>query len=121
MNLLGNIIWILCGGLISSLSWCIAGIFWCITIIGIPYGIQCFKFATLSFSPFGKDVLYDGRLVSVIANIIWIIFFFPAMFLEHVIIGLLLCLTIVGIPFGLQFFKMAKLSFMPFGTKIVDK
>lgn len=121
MNLIGNILWILCGGLISSLSWLFAGIFWCITIIGIPYGLQCFKFSSLVLSPFGKEVVYDSGVISIIANIIWILFFFPALFIEHIMMGLLLCCTIVGIPFGLQHFKIAKLSFMPFGTKIVDK
>lgn len=119
MSLLGNILWFIFGGWISGLSWIFSGIIWCITIIGIPYGIQCFKFATLSFAPFGKDIEYGGGAISTIANIIWIIFFGIPMAIENALIGLLWCITIVGIPFGKQFFKIAKLSLAPFGAKVI--
>ena len=56
MGCLGNVLWFLCGGLLSGLGWLAAGILWCITIVGIPVGLQCFKFASLSFFPFGKEV-----------------------------------------------------------------
>ena len=75
MSTLGNILWLILGGLLSGLAWAISGALWCITIIGIPYGKQCFKFAALSLCPFGKDVVYGGGAVSTIANIIWLIFF----------------------------------------------
>ena len=94
---------------------------WCLTIVGIPYGKQCFKFASLSLAPFGKDVEYGGGTISLIANIIWIIFFGIPMAIENAIAGCLWCITIIGIPFGLQFFKIAKLSLMPFGSKIISK
>lgn len=119
MSLIGNIIWIICGGLVSALSWCISGILWCITIIGIPYGKQCFKFAELSLAPFGRDVVYGGGPVSLIANIIWIIFFGIPMCLEHIGLGITCCISIIGIPFGLQHFKIAKLSLMPFGSRVI--
>lgn len=119
MNFLGNILWLIFGGLFSGLGWCISGILWCITIIGMPYGIQCFKFASLSFMPFGKEVEYGGGVVSLFANIIWIIFFGIPMALGNLFWGCIWCITIVGIPFGLQFFKIAKLSLMPFGSKVV--
>ncbi len=118
MSLIGNILWFLFGGFLSGLSWIMAGIIWCLTIIGIPYGLQCFKFATLSFAPFGKDVFYGGGFPSFIANIIWVLFFCLPMFIENMFFGCLWCLTIIGIPFGLQFFKIAKLSLLPFGSKI---
>lgn len=118
MSILGNILWIICGGLISGLSWLLAGLLWCISIIGIPYGLQCFKFASLSFAPFGKEVEYGGGVPSLIANIIWVIFFGIPMAIEHITLGIILCITIIGIPFGLQFFKLAKLSLMPFGTSV---
>ena len=121
MSLLGNILWFIFGGLISGLSWIFAGIVCCITIVGIPLGLQCFKFATLSFCPFGKDIEYGGGVGSLILNILWIIFFGIGMALENLLIGLLWCITIVGIPFGLQFFKIAKLALIPFGSKIVYK
>ena len=118
MNFLGNILWFIFGGFLSGLSWTISGILWCITIIGIPYGIQCFKFATISFSPFGKEIEYGGGIPSVIANTIWLIFFGIPMALEHLFFGCIWCITVVGIPFGLQFFKIAKLSLAPFGSSI---
>lgn len=121
MSLLGNIIWIIFGGLLSALFWCLSGIIWCITIIGIPYGRQCFKFASLSLAPFGKEVKYGGGTISLIANIIWLIFFGVPMAIENFLVGCLWCITIIGTPFGLQFFKIAKLALMPFGSKIISK
>ncbi len=121
MSVLGNILWIIFGGLFSAISWFISGIIWCITIIGIPYGKQCFKFAELTLMPFGKDIEYGGGVVSTLVNIIWLLLFGIPMALGNFINGLFLCCTIIGIPFGLQFFKIAKLSLMPFGAKIVIK
>ena len=68
MGCLGNLLWFIFGGCISGLSWCLAGCLWCITIIGIPVGLQCFKFASLSFFPFGKEVSYGGGAGSLILN-----------------------------------------------------
>ncbi len=118
MSIIGNILWIIFGGLLSSLSWFIAGIFWSVTIIGIPYGRQCFKFAKLTLRPFGYKVTYGGGPISFVVNVIWTIFFGIPLAIEHVVIGCLWCITIVGIPFGLQFFKIAKLSLAPFGAKV---
>lgn len=97
----------------------LAGCLWCISIIGIPYGIQCFKFASMSFFPFGKEIVYGGGAVSFIVNVIWILISGIPLAVEHLVIGCLLCVTIIGIPFGLQQFKLAKLALMPFGTSIV--
>ena len=119
MGCLGNFIWFLCGGILSGLSWIVAGILCCITIIGIPFGIQCFKFASLAFFPFGKEVQYGGGAMSLIANIIWLIFCGIPMAIENTVLGRLLCITIIGIPFGMQFFKIAKLSLMPFGAIVL--
>ena len=119
MSFLGNVLWFLCGGFISGLAWIFAGLIWCVSIIGIPIGLQCFKFSGLSFFPFGKEVIYGGGGVSFIANIIWILFFGIEMAAANAIIGLFLCITIIGIPFGKQFFKIARLSLMPFGAQIV--
>ncbi|MDE6924547.1 MAG: YccF domain-containing protein [Acetatifactor sp.] len=118
MSCLGNLLWFLFGGFISGLSWCLAGILWCITIIGIPVGTQCFKFAALSFFPFGKEVTYGGGAGSLILNVIWLIVSGLPLALEHLAIGLVLCITIIGIPFGLQQFKLAKLALMPFGATV---
>lgn len=118
MSCLGNILWFLFGGLVSGLSWGITGCLWCISIVGIPVGMQCFKFAALSFFPFGKEVDYGGGAVSLIVNIIWLLISGIPLAVEHAILGCLLCVTIVGIPFGLQFFKLAKLALMPFGSTV---
>lgn len=119
MSCLGNLLWFIFGGCISGLSWMLAGCLWCISIIGIPYGIQCFKFASMSFFPFGKEIVYGGGAVSFLVNIIWILISGIPLAIEHLVFGCLLCVTIVGIPFGLQHFKLAKLALMPFGTSIV--
>ncbi len=119
MSCLGNLLWFIFGGCISGLSWMLAGCLWCISIIGIPYGIQCFKFASMSFFPFGKEIVYGGGTASFIINIIWILISGIPLAIEHLTIGCLLCITIIGIPFGLQQFKLAKLALMPFGTRIV--
>jgi uncharacterized membrane protein YccF (DUF307 family) len=119
MGCLGNFLWFIFGGCISGLSWLLAGCLWCIAIVGIPIGVQCFKLASLSFLPFGKEVLYGGGSVSLLVNIIWIVISGIPLALEHMVFGCILCITIVGIPFGLQHFKLAKLAFMPFGATLV--
>ena len=121
MRLLGNLLWFIFGGLVAGLSWVVAGILWCITIISIPVGLQCFKFASLAFFPFGKEINYGGGGISMIANIIWLIVTGIPMAVADVIWGCILCITIIGIPFGKQFFKLAKLSLMPFGATIVQE
>ena len=73
MGCLGNIIWFLCGGLWQGICWFFSGVIWCITIIGFPIGKQCFKFASLAFFPFGKEVEYGGGTISILANIVWLI------------------------------------------------
>ena len=118
MSFLGNIIWFLFGGLFSGLSWALAGCLWCITIVGIPIGLQCFKFAGLSMCPFGKEVHDGGGAVSFLVNLILLLISGIPLALESVIFGIIFCITIVGIPFGLQHFKMAKLALMPFGATV---
>jgi len=121
MSFLGNLLWFLFGGLINGLSWFLSGCLWCITIVGIPVGVQCFKLAALSFFPFGKDVVYEGGTVSFLLNLIWILVSGIPLAVEHVVMGLVFCITIIGIPFGLQEFKLAKLALMPFGAVIRRK
>ncbi|MDT2822883.1 YccF domain-containing protein [Enterococcus devriesei] len=119
MSCIGNLIWMIFGGLIGGLTWCLAGILWCISIIGIPIGLQCFKFAALSFAPFGKDVVYRVTGVNFIVNIIWLIVSGVPLAIGHLISAALLCITIVGIPFAAQSLKLARLALMPFGAEIV--
>lgn len=121
MRFLGNLLWIIFGGLITALGWCVAGLLWCITIIGIPVGVQCFKIAGLSLMPFGKEVRYGGGTGRLILNVLWIIFSGLELALGHAVLGIVFCITIIGIPFGKQHFKLAKLALMPFGATVVSK
>ena len=119
MKLIGNLLWIILCGLVLALLWFIFGLLWCITIAGIPVGIQCFKFASLCIGPFGRNVYFGGSPVSLLLNILWIIFGGIEIAVVALIIGAILCITIIGIPFGMQCFKIAKLALMPFGADIV--
>ena len=119
MKTLGNIIWFILGGFISWISWIVIGVLWSITIIGLPIGKQCFKFATMAAAPFGRDIQLSDSGPSLLLNILWLVLGGFVMVLEEVALGIGFCLTIVGIPFGLQHFKHAKLALLPFGAKIV--
>lgn len=119
MNFLGNLIWLICGGLISALLWTLAALLLCVTIVGIPFGFQCFKIAQLVLWPFGKQIeLGNFGVGGLLLNILWVIFLGWELAVAHICIGILLCVTIIGIPFGLQHFKFAKLGFVPFGAQI---
>lgn len=119
LEVLGNVLWLIFGGLLAAIAFLLAGVLCCITVIGIPLGIQYFQFARLALSPFGYDVDYGSMgSGSVILNVIWILLCGLELAVAFVIMGLVLCVTIIGIPFGLQMFKFAKLSLTPFGAKI---
>ena len=117
MKLIGNILWFFLTGFWSAVACFFLGIIWCITIIGIPFGKQCFKMARLYIWPFGSNVSSNfGK--HPIANIIWLIFGGLELALGFLIVGLIWCITIIGIPFGKQCFKLATLSVAPFGASI---
>ena len=121
MTFLGNLVWILFGGLILSVAYLLLGIVYCITIIGVPVGLQLFKMASLSLHPFGRTIKdKEGGMgcIPMCLNILWIVFGGIEMAMSHAVVGLLFCITIVGIPFGLQHFKLALLALMPFGKEI---
>lgn len=118
MTFLGNVVWFVFGGFISAISWLVIGALWCLSIVGIPIGLQCFKFAKMAAAPFGKDIVFSDSGASLFINIIWIFLGGFVMAAEEVILGAIFCLTIVGIPFGLQHSKHAKLALMPFGARI---
>ena len=119
MRILLNIIWIICGGLASALTWVFVGLLWCITVVGIPVGLQCFKLSSISLNPFGKEVKYESeKASSFLLNVLWFLFGGCEMALGNAILGLLLCITIIGIPFGKQYFKIARLSLSPFGATV---
>lgn len=117
MKTIGNILWLIFTGLWSALGYVLTGVLFCITIIGIPFGKQCFKLAKLVLTPFGKTV-HSNFASHPIANIIWILLFGWEMAIGFVGFGLLWCITIIGIPFGKQCFKLAQLSFVPFGANV---
>lgn len=118
MSCLGNLLWVVFGGFWQWLEWCITGVLWCCTIVGIPVGVQCFKLASLALFPFGKKVVYNGGTGSLLLNILWLIFGGLPLAVTSCVNGLLFCVTIIGIPFGLQCFKQAKLALMPFGAEV---
>ena len=117
LSIISNIIWILFGGIWLALAWFAIGVLLCITIIGIPFGIQCFKAAKLAFAPYGKRVLLNFK-AHPIANTLWAILGGFGMALLYLAIGILNCLTIIGISRGIQCFKIMKLAFFPFGAKV---
>ena len=120
MRIILNLLWLIFGGLLSALGWIVTGCLWCITLAGIPVGMQCFKLASISLNPFGKEIVYENEgPVSLLLNILWIIFGGIEMAIGNAIIGAILCITIIGIPWGKQYFKIAKLSLMPFGAQVV--
>jgi len=119
LSLIGNILWFVLGGCVAGILWILAGLLLCVTIIGIPFGIQCLKIGVMMFCPFGKTVeLGHFGIGGLLGNILWIIFFGWELCVLHFITALLLCITIVGIPFGIQHFKFAKLAILPFGARI---
>ena len=117
MKLIGNILWFFFTGLATSIMWFFLGLGWCITIVGIPFGLQAFKFAKLSLAPFGKTVQADF-FKHAILNAIWFLLGGFSLALTFFFTGLFWCITIIGIPFGKQCFKMAKLSIAPFGATV---
>ena len=122
MKTIGNILWVIFGGFLLWLEWTFAGILLCITIIGIPAGVQCFKIAGLVLTPFKKDISYGSiSFGNTFLNILWIMLFGWEIALTALGCGILWCITIVGIPFGKQFFKYAALSLVPFGAKVERK
>ena len=117
MKLIGNLLWLVLTGLASALAWFILGVIWCITIIGIPFGKQCFKIAKLSAWPFGTTVKTNFGSHP-IANVIWILFGGLELCIAYLVVGVIWCVTIIGIPMGLQAFKLTKLALLPFGASV---
>ena len=115
---LGNIIWVIFGGLCIAVEYATGAIAACVTIIGIPFGIQLFKLAILALWPFGNEVSSMSKqhgCINTLFNIVWICTGGLCVALTHLVFGLLFCITIIGIPFGKQHFKLMKLAFTPFG------
>ena len=123
MNLLLNIVWLILGGFIVVLAYFLGGILLCITIIGIPFGIQCFKLAGLALAPFGREIREKeppSGALAVIMNVIWIILPGLELAVFHLLMALLLALTIIGLPLAAQHLKMTRLALIPFGFEVRD-
>ncbi|MEA3317744.1 MAG: YccF domain-containing protein [Bacteroidota bacterium] len=124
MKILGNILWLILGGIIIAIEYFISSFLLIITIIGIPFGIQTLKLGFLALWPFGKTTIQNEQsngCLSIIFNIIWIFIGGIWISLSHLIFGIILFITIIGIPFGKQHFKLASLALTPFGRTIVEK
>ena len=122
MKFLGNLVWLIMGGLLTAVMYWFAGLLMCITIIGIPFGVQLFKIGMLSLWPFGHELMpksNDGGCMQLVFNILWIVLGWWEIALTHLTFGLILCCTIVGFPWGMQHFKLALASLMPFGKEVV--
>ncbi len=119
-----NILWLLLGGIFTAVEYLISSVLMMITIIGIPFGLQTLKMSMLALWPFGKQVVtrpQAGGCLSTLMNVLWIFLGGFWICLSHLFFGILLCITIIGIPFGRQHFKLAGLALTPFGKDIVYK
>jgi len=122
MRIFGNLIWLIFGGIIIAVEYLIGSIALMVTIIGIPFGIQTLKMAALAIWPFGRDTRVHTRAsgcLYIIMNLLWLICGGIWIALTHALFGMLLCITIIGIPFGMQHFKLTAIAINPFGRDIV--
>ena len=123
MNLLLNIIWLILGGFIVVIAYLLGGILLCVTIIGIPFGIQCFKLSGLALMPFGREIREKeppSGALAVIMNVIWIILPGLELAVFHLIMALLFALTIIGLPLAAQHLKMTRIAILPFGLEVKE-
>jgi uncharacterized membrane protein YccF (DUF307 family) len=121
MNILLNLIWLVLGGFIVVIGYLLGALLLCITIVGIPFGIQCFKLAGLALAPFGREIREKeppGGALAVIMNIIWIILPGLELALLHLFLALFFAITIIGLPIAAQHLKMTRLALLPFGFEV---
>ena len=120
MKALGNIIWVLFGGLKMACLYILSSVALIITIIGIPFGLQTIKLGLLALWPFGAEVVTrpESGCLNVFMNILWLLLGGILIVILHLLLGLFFCITIIGIPFGLQHFKLAQIAVTPFGREI---
>lgn len=123
MKVLGNIIWVLFGGLKIACIYILSSVVMMLTIIGIPFGIQTIKLGLLALWPFGAEVITrpESGCLNIFMNILWLLLGGIIVVVAHLLFGLVFCITIIGIPFGLQHFKLAQIAVTPFGREIVYK
>jgi uncharacterized membrane protein YccF (DUF307 family) len=122
MRLLLNLIWLVFGGLVMAFGYAVVALVMCVLIITIPFGVASARIALFCLWPFGRTIVRrpDAGAGSTIGNIIWFLLAGWWLAIGHVITGVLMCLTIVGIPLGLANFKLIPVSLTPFGREIVD-
>lgn len=121
MSVLGNIIWLIFGGLVSGLGYIVGGLGLCLTIIGIPFGLQAIKLGIATLTPFGKEVIEvkeANNTLRLVFNVIWIVLFGWEIALSHLLHGVLLAITIIGLPFAKQHFKLLVVALLPFGREL---
>lgn len=121
MSCLGNIIWMIFGGFLAGLGYIIGGLLVCLTIVGIPFGVQAIKLGVATMSPFGREIVPNQNAADsahVVLNILWAVLFGWEIALAHLLHGLVLYITIIGIPFGNQHFKLIPLALAPFGRDL---
>jgi uncharacterized membrane protein YccF (DUF307 family) len=121
MRLVLNILWLVVSGLWMFLAYMIVGLLWCITIVGIPFGIASFRIGFFALWPFGRTVMRkdSAGLGSGIGNVLWFILSGVWLAIGHAVLGAVLCITVIGIPLGLANFKMIPISLLPLGRDIV--
>lgn len=121
MRILGNMIWFVFAGFWAWLAWTFIGVLLCLTIIGIPFGLQCFKIGNFGLFPFGKQIVTSTGIGSLLMNILWMLLFGWELALMHLVSAAVLCLTVIGIPFAVQCVKLAGISLFPFGVMIYQE
>jgi len=122
MSLIGNLLWLIFGGLVAALGYFLGGLVLCLTIVGIPFGLQAFKLGAAMLTPFGKKVVDTGSggCLQVCFNLLWIVLFGWEIAVAHLVSAVVLAITLIGIPFAKQHVKLIPLSLMPFGHRLVD-
>jgi len=121
MSFLGNVVWLIFGGLLAGLGYIIGGVVLCLTIVGIPFGVQSIKLGVATFVPFGKEVVerdHANSTLRVLFNIVWLVLFGWEIALAHLTAALVLAITIIGLPFAKQHIKLIPLALFPFGRDL---
>lgn len=121
MNIIGNLIWLIFGGLIAGLGYIFGGLLLCLTIIGFPFGVQSIKLGLATLAPFGKEVIVNERaegFLALLFDLIWILLFGWEIAIAHLTAALILAITIVGLPFAQQHLKLVPVALLPFQREL---
>lgn len=123
MGVILNLVWLIVAGIELAIAYVVAGVLLMVTIVGIPFGLQAFKLAGFALWPFGRAVVRTKTpgVLAGIGNVLWVVLAGWWLALAHILTGIILCLTLIGIPMGIANFKMTRLAFAPFGREIVER